>query len=409
MKRRRVKEIWGALTSFTKSESRGILTLLPLLIVLGVVIASLNKPRVDDSFPLLADRMEGIDTQDGSVSRYSQTVDQQSDKSRNSEKGEQSEQDEQGEQSKQTGPKLFRFDPNTIDYRGLRKLGFSQQDAAAIIKYRTKYNKRFELPTDFAACYQVTDSIFDRLEPYIAISAKFAATLRQSNPNTQEINQVRTQTQTQAQTQPKLFRFDPNTLDSIGFRRLGFSARQTQTILNYRGMIGRFRSVEEFGECYSVGERIEELRPYIDISTTQNKSGPLELNSATKQELVEVRGIGELTAERIIDYRKHLGGYYDIKQLAEVEGVTERNFDLFSKEIYVDCSKIQKIDINFATAEIMAAHPYMSGVIIRKALKYKQLKGGLRSIEEMIEDKILSGAEAEKLSHYLVFRPLSRR
>lgn len=61
---------------------------------------------------------------------------------------------------------LFEFDPNTVDYRALRRLGFSKQDAAGVLRYRAA-GKVFRIAEDFAACYQVSDSMYDRLEPYI--------------------------------------------------------------------------------------------------------------------------------------------------------------------------------------------------------------------------------------------------
>lgn len=370
----KLRELVRAFFSFSASESRGVLMLLPLLVVAGVIIVAVNRPDIEQSFPLLADEL--IDTE-------SQPSDALADRVWQDRKDE-----------KPTSA-LFAFDPNTIDYRGLRKLGFSRQSAAALINYRTKYKKVFELPTDFAACYQVTDSIFDRLEPYIVIGSRFKS-VANKRPDKVELP---------SRNAIALFEFDPNTLDSAGFRRLGFSSRQTEVVINYRAMRKGFRSIEEFGECYSVADRIDELRPYIVLSavTELRRTEKPELNNASVEDLVKVRGIGNLTAERIVAYRKRLGGFYDIRQLTEVEGVNEKNFELFSKEILIDNSKISKIDINFASAEIMENHPYMSGLIIRKVLKYKQLEGGLRSIEEMIKGKILSEADAEKLSHYLVF------
>lgn len=76
---------------------------------------------------------------------------------------------------------LFEFDPNTVDYRALRRLGFSKQDAAGVLRYRAA-GKVFRIAEDFAACYQVSDSMYDRLEPYLRIGAEYvsgpAATVR---------------------------------------------------------------------------------------------------------------------------------------------------------------------------------------------------------------------------------------
>ena len=37
--------------------------------------------------------------------------------------------------AKEAPPELFEFDPNTVDYRALRRLGFTKQDAAGVLRY----------------------------------------------------------------------------------------------------------------------------------------------------------------------------------------------------------------------------------------------------------------------------------
>ena len=74
--------------------------------------------------------------------------------------------------AKEAPPELFEFDPNTVDYRALRRLGFTKQDAAGVLRYRAA-GKIFRIPEDFAACYQVSDSMYDRLEPYIRIGTEY--------------------------------------------------------------------------------------------------------------------------------------------------------------------------------------------------------------------------------------------
>ena len=51
-------------------------------------------------------------------------------------------------------------------------------------------------------------------------------------------------------SEKELFNFDPNTLDQKGFEDLGFSSKQTKSILKYRSSYGPFKSPEEFGKIY---------------------------------------------------------------------------------------------------------------------------------------------------------------
>lgn len=62
----------------------------------------------------------------------------------------------------------FVFDPNTVSVRDLERLGFSARQAASIDSYRRK-GGRFRRKEDFAKSYVVSDSVYQRLEPYIVI------------------------------------------------------------------------------------------------------------------------------------------------------------------------------------------------------------------------------------------------
>ncbi|WP_225746563.1 ComEA family DNA-binding protein [Corynebacterium sp. Marseille-P4611] len=60
-----------------------------------------------------------------------------------------------------------------------------------------------------------------------------------------------------------------------------------------------------------------------------NSSGPggsasgsgVSLNSATAEELTELKGVGEVTAQAIVAYREEHGGFKDVEELLEVSGI----------------------------------------------------------------------------------------
>lgn len=52
----------------------------------------------------------------------------------------------------------------------------------------------------------------------------------------------------------------------------------------------------------------------------------VELNTASAAELRTLPGVGERTAERIIEYREEHGGFEKIEDLMNVRGIGERTF-----------------------------------------------------------------------------------
>ena len=53
----------------------------------------------------------------------------------------------------------------------------------------------------------------------------------------------------------------------------------------------------------------------------------IDINTATKEELMLIPGVGELLAERIEDYRKNIGTFKDISEIMNVRGIGEKTFE----------------------------------------------------------------------------------
>jgi competence protein ComEA len=60
---------------------------------------------------------------------------------------------------------------------------------------------------------------------------------------------------------------------------------------------------------------------------------PLELNQATKEELVALPGIGEKLAVRIIEYRKAKRGFSCLEELMEVKGIGRGKYEKLERLI----------------------------------------------------------------------------
>ena len=359
---------------FSSRECRGLLVLVPVVVILAWLVTEAVHPRFGDSTRLLGDAMveENNCTSDTSVVC-----------------------------------ELSPFDPNTVTYEELRVLGFDRRTAAGIVKYRAA-GKVFAIPEDFATCYGVTDSAYARLKPYIIIGEKYRLRPHVAEPAVET-----------ADTVEHLRPFDPNVLDEDGFVELGFTQRQARTIINFREACGGFDSAEEFSRCYAVSEEMfGRLQNYICIAESrpdstavsaiadvveQGVSLPLELNGADSVSLDAVPGIGGITAAVIIRYRERLGGYCRKEQVLETGVVTERNWERMREQIYADSCAIQKIDINFAAPNTVAEHPYITPRILRRILGNRQLKGGWSTIEDMTEDNTLTKEEAARLAPYLHF------
>ncbi|GAA1202610.1 competence protein ComEA [Prauserella alba] len=65
-----------------------------------------------------------------------------------------------------------------------------------------------------------------------------------------------------------------------------------------------------------------------DASATGGETGdqPVPLNSADREALESLPGVGEVTAQRILEWRDEHGGFTAVEQLREVDGIGEKRF-----------------------------------------------------------------------------------
>ena len=76
--------------------------------------------------------------------------------------------------------------------------------------------------------------------------------------------------------------------------------------------------------------RVEAAGIETDIEVPQEEIlpdlSPLNLNTATQEELAQLPGIGEELARRIVEYREANGAFESVEELMEVSGIGEGKF-----------------------------------------------------------------------------------
>ena len=285
------------------------------------------------------------------------------------------------------------FDPNTATLDDLLGLGLSKHEAVSLLKYRAA-GKVFRIPEDLALCYGISDSLYRQLEPWVRIGRKYAIAPEE----------YRTGRILPEPLPPQPFRID--TVSVRYLRAIGaLSKRQAEAFVRWRDLSGIY-DMEELRDCYVVSDSVAAaLEPYVIFPERKARpiEEPIELNTADSAALRSVSGIGPKTVVSILNYRERLGGFLRAEQLAEVPGVTERNYEKILKQIYCDSCKIRKIDINFASPKVLGRHPYIAPQALRKLLKARQLKGGWSTAEELVEENIMTRKEAVRLAPYLQF------
>jgi DNA uptake protein ComE-like DNA-binding protein len=224
--------------------------------------------------------------------------------------------------------------------------------------------------------------------------------------------------------EPKFFTFNPNTLDSANFVKLGLKPFIVKNILNYRKKGAKFRTADDFSKIYGISvEQFESLKPFIDIPSeflsenidkidakTTDKSATIhiELNSADTADLKKLQGIGSGWAKAIVAYRQKLGGYVDVNQLLEIKNFPPETFSKIEQNLYINDENVRKIEINRANVDFMRSHPYLNFYKAKAIYHLRLDKKALKSIDELSILPEFNAVELKKIAPYFDFKEIKR-
>ena len=62
---------------------------------------------------------------------------------------------------------------------------------------------------------------------------------------------------------------------------------------------------------------------------------PVNINTASKEKLTTLPGVGPMYAQRIIDYREKYGGFKSKEEIMEVKGIGEKRFEKLKDKITI--------------------------------------------------------------------------
>jgi competence protein ComEA len=211
--------------------------------------------------------------------------------------------------------------------------------------------------------------------------------------------------------------FDPNTASYNELINAGLDRRQASTLISYRTSGGKFRTKNDLGRVYGISEKkADSLKPFIKIVDSdigENRGNkavvsklqmPFDINTCDSARLESLPGIGPVLAARIIKFRNLLGGYYSVEQLREVYGLPAETYGRICNMIYADTSMIKRININAADYRTLSRIIYLDGYEIKAILKYRDLMDSIRTLKELVSNRLISEEKEGKIKYYLRFQ-----
>ena len=127
-----------------------------------------------------------------------------------------------------------------------------------------------------------------------------------------------------------------------------------------------------------------------------------ELNSASLDDLININGVGEFTANGIIKHKNLIGGFHSISQIKEVYGIENDNYDKIIRQLEIDNTSIIKVNVNQLSIFELKKHHYISWNLA-EAIINKRLGGKLADLDFLENSEVISNEKLEVLLPYIEY------
>lgn len=205
---------------------------------------------------------------------------------------------------------LFFFDPNTLGLAGWQKLGLSEKQAGAILKYLAKGGK-FRSKEDLKKMYTISEEVYVRLLPYVSIKI-----VKKEDAVGFKIksNEVKAAYPRAALKIIEVNQADSAALDEIKGIGPAFASR----IIKYRDRLGGFYKKEQLLEVFGLDSvKFNEIKGQVFVNPETIRK--IHINTVQIEYFKNHPYIRYKQVNALIEYRKQHGNYSNIADLSNVE------------------------------------------------------------------------------------------
>jgi len=193
----------------------------------------------------------------------------------------------------------------------------------------------------------------------LSVSAESPPLTRKERPLTSKVEETKTKA---TEIPPSLININTASLEDLCTLK-GIGPVKAQEIIKYRTTRKPFDTIEELMKVRGIGKATfegirdeitvgeatpkKDLKPKsapttstqilvsptspppkkkAEVSIQAAPGGKININSATQEQLMTLKGIGEVRAKQIIEYREKSGPFRSIDELRKVKGIGEKTF-----------------------------------------------------------------------------------
>jgi competence ComEA-like helix-hairpin-helix protein len=218
-----------------------------------------------------------------------------------------------------------------------------------------------------------------------------------------------------------IYPFNPNFITEFKAYTLGLSPEEYDKLRAFREKDQWINSVSDFkrvtgvsdslleiiGENFQFPDWITNPRPKSKFgnykqTTERSYEAKTDLNQATKMQLQEVSGIGEVLSSRIISYREKIGGFASDEQLYAVYGLKDEVIQRIKQRFAVKTpGELVPMNINEVSASDIATIPGINFELAKQIWEYVQLREGIDDLAQLAKIEGLTPQKLKLIKLYL--------
>ena len=219
---------------------------------------------------------------------------------------------------------------------------------------------------------------------------------------------------------PKIYPFNPNFITDYKGSKLGMSVAEIDRLLNFRKTNQYVNSASEFQKVTQVSDSLlSTISPYFKFPDWVNKQKAnhyksfekkaekivlLDINHATKEDLIKIYGIGPALSDRILKQKELFGGFVSMKQMDDIWGLSPEVIENLNKYFRVTAlPRIKKIDINNASIKELMLFPYFKYALAKSIVTYRSMNGDFKNSEDLTKINDFPSEKLDIISLYLEF------
>ena len=205
---------------------------------------------------------------------------------------------------------------------------------------------------------------------------------------------------------PKIYPFNPNFITDFKGYKLGMKVEEIDRLLAFRKTDKYVNSPEDFQAVTKISDSLlRSISPYFKFPdwvknkkkafqhyekkdfSKKEKIIVLDINAATKEDLMKIYGIGDKISDRILEQKEKYGAFLSMEQMQEIWGLSPEVIEKLNQSFIVkSTANAKKIKINTATVKELSQFPFFRYQLAKDIVIYRSMNGDIK-VEDLTKIK----------------------